>query len=55
MGCDKTISMVKALYFWPHLKCDIGKFIKRCYTCQTTMGQAQNTKLYIRILIPDAP
>ena len=34
MGCDKTISLVEARYFWPHLKRDIEKFVKCCCTCQ---------------------
>lgn len=54
MGQDKSIALVEARYYWPHLKRDVEKFIKHWYTCQTTKGHTQNTSLYTLLPIREA-
>ena len=43
LGCGKTIAAVEERFYWPHLKCDVGRFVWRCYTYQIDKGQSQST------------
>jgi len=49
----KTTNVVSDIYYWPYFKQNIGKFVQKCYICQTIKGQAQNIGLYIPLPIPE--
>ena len=54
-GRDKTLAMVVDRYYWPKMRKDVEKFVRRCPACLFGKGTAQNTGLYIPLPEPDAP
>ena len=54
-GQDKTYAMIEQKFFWPKMRRDIYKFVKRCQTCQESKGKVQNTGLYTPLPVPATP
>ena len=54
MGEDKTHAMIER-FFWPKMRRDVYKFVKRCQTCQESKGKVQNTGLYTPLPVLAAP
>jgi hypothetical protein len=35
LGIDRTLHMVKAQFYWPHMRVDIEKYVSSCVNCQS--------------------
>nr|GEX99253.1 putative nucleotidyltransferase, ribonuclease H [Tanacetum cinerariifolium] len=42
-------------FSWPKLKWDVGDFVKKYVVCQEGNGKAQNTGLYMPLVVPESP
>ncbi len=44
-GCDRTLSMARAKYYWPTIRLDIEKHIAQCLSCAETKGTTTTAPL----------
>lgn len=54
-GRDKTLSLIKEHFYWPHLERDVARHIERCRTCHLAKTHGQNTGLYTPLAVLAAP
>lgn len=51
-GRDKILSIVKDWFYWPGTKLEIAKLLQKCWICQTSKTQKNNTDFYTPLPIP---
>ncbi|GJY42538.1 putative reverse transcriptase domain-containing protein [Tanacetum coccineum] len=44
-----------ASYFWPIIRKEVDRYVKRCRICQVSKGTATNAGLYMPLLVPMQP
>jgi len=54
-GEDKTLSMSKEHFYWPHMRKNVQDILKRCATCQRSKSHSQPHGLYTPLPIPQGP
>ncbi|PKU70505.1 hypothetical protein MA16_Dca027660 [Dendrobium catenatum] len=54
-GQAKTVAALENRFYWPTLKRDVGKLLRRCHTCQLAKQRKQNTGLYTPLPVPNCP
>ncbi|GJY98756.1 putative nucleotidyltransferase, ribonuclease H [Tanacetum coccineum] len=47
---DRTLKLVQASYFWPTLRKEVDRYVKRCRVCQVSKGTTTN--LYMPLPVP---
>jgi hypothetical protein len=52
---DKTLALVQENFIWPKMVRDIVRHVKQCRICHLTKSHKQSTRLYIPLLVPNAP
>ncbi|KAJ9558461.1 hypothetical protein OSB04_013075 [Centaurea solstitialis] len=55
VGRDRTLQLVQSSYFWPTMRKEVDRFIKRCKICQVSKGTATNAGLYLPLPVPLQP
>ncbi|GJX98930.1 putative nucleotidyltransferase, ribonuclease H [Tanacetum coccineum] len=52
VGRDRTLQLVHASYFWPTMRKEVDRYVKRCRICQVLKGTATNAGLYMPLPVP---
>ncbi|GJU78179.1 putative reverse transcriptase domain-containing protein [Tanacetum coccineum] len=55
VGRDRTLQLVQASYFWPTMRKEVDRYVKRCRVCQVSKGTATNAGLYMPLPVPLQP
>jgi hypothetical protein len=51
---DNTFAQLSNSYYWPSMREEMKKFVKKCRICQYAKGIQQNTRLYQPLPIPES-
>ncbi|GJZ42323.1 putative nucleotidyltransferase, ribonuclease H [Tanacetum coccineum] len=49
VGRDCTLQLVQASYFWPTMRKEVDRYVKRCRVCQVSKGTTTNAGLYMSL------
>ncbi|GKD65536.1 putative reverse transcriptase domain-containing protein [Tanacetum coccineum] len=52
---DRTLQLVQASYFWPTMRKEVDRYVKRCRICQVSKGTTTNAGLYMPLPVPLQP
>ncbi|GJT96540.1 putative nucleotidyltransferase, ribonuclease H [Tanacetum coccineum] len=55
VGRDRTLQLVQASYFWPTMRKEVDRYVKRCRICQVSKGTTTNAGLYMPLPVPVQP
>ncbi|GJY92167.1 putative reverse transcriptase domain-containing protein [Tanacetum coccineum] len=55
VGRDRTLQLVQASYFWPTMRKEVDRYVKRCRVCQILKGTAINAGLDMPLPIYNNP
>ncbi|GJT15365.1 putative nucleotidyltransferase, ribonuclease H [Tanacetum coccineum] len=55
VGRDRTLQLVQASYFWPTMRKEVDRSVKRYRICQVLKGTATNAGLYMPLHVPVQP
>nr|KAJ0218923.1 hypothetical protein LSAT_V11C300143610 [Lactuca sativa] len=55
VGRDRTLQLVQSSYFWPTMRKEVGRYVKRCRICQVSKGTSTNAGLYMPLPVPSQP
>ncbi|GJW92757.1 putative reverse transcriptase domain-containing protein [Tanacetum coccineum] len=55
VGRDRTLQLVQASYFWPTMRKEVDRYVKRCRVCQVSKGTTTNAGLYMPLPVPLQP
>ncbi|GKE84364.1 putative nucleotidyltransferase, ribonuclease H, partial [Tanacetum coccineum] len=50
VGRDRTLQLVQTSYFWPTMRKEVDRYVKRCRVCPVSKGTATN--LYMPLPVP---
>nr|KAJ0198685.1 hypothetical protein LSAT_V11C600322750 [Lactuca sativa] len=55
VGRDRTLQLGQSSYFWPTMRKEVDRYVKRCRICQVSKGTSTNAGLYMPLHVPSQP
>ncbi|GJX99651.1 putative reverse transcriptase domain-containing protein [Tanacetum coccineum] len=55
VGRDRTLQLVQASYFWPTMRKEVDRYVKRYRICEVSKGTSTNAGLYRPMPVPAQP
>ncbi|GJS76143.1 putative nucleotidyltransferase, ribonuclease H [Tanacetum coccineum] len=49
---NRTLQLVQVSYFWPTMRKEVDRYVKRCRMCQVSKGTSTNADLYMPLPVP---